>query len=104
MRFRPFLVLAAGAAVGTAACGGNKDRAGGDTAGDTIAVPAAAVDTAAPTPQDSTGATVTTGAPGAGTAASGTRAEKAEGVDTPITKKLRAKDSAQKTADTAKRP
>jgi hypothetical protein len=55
-------------------------------------------------PQDTTGATVSTGAPGAGTAQSGTKAEKAAGVDTPITKKLRAKDSAQKAGGAAPRP
>lgn len=66
----------------------NRDRAAHDSArGDTIAVPAAAVDTTQRTMTDSTGASVTVGAPGAGTAQSGTQA--ATGVDTPITRKIR---------------
>lgn len=64
------------------ACSG-RDGAGGDT----IAVPAAAVDTTQRTTTDSTGASVTVGAPGAGTTQSGSQA--ATGVDTPITRKLR---------------
>ena len=66
----------------------NRGAAADDRArGDTIAVPAAAVDTTQRTTTDSTGASVTVGAPGAGTAQSGTQA--ATGVDTPITRKIR---------------
>jgi len=75
------LAVSVAAATG---CSGRKDDAPG---GDTIAVPAAAVDTTRTTTVDSTGAAVTVGAPGAGTAQSG--ASKAEGVDTPITRRLR---------------
>ena len=56
-----------------------------DTTADTIAVPAAAVDTTA-RPAGG-GATVRVGTPGAGTAQSGS--DKATGVDTPITKRIR---------------
>ena len=73
--------------LGAAACS-SRDGAARDSArGDTIAVPAAAVDTTQRTMTDSAGASVTVGAPGAGTAQSGTQA--ATGVDTPITRKIR---------------
>jgi len=75
----------AGSVVATAACSGRNDNA--REGGDTIAVPPAAVDTTRTTAVDSTGAAVTVGAPGAGTAQSGASA--ATGVDTPITRKLR---------------
>jgi hypothetical protein len=90
-RLRSFLpVLAFPAAVVAAAACGNK----GDGR-DTIAVPAAAVDTTPNTNQQG-GAAVTAGPPGAGTAATGATA--AQGVDTPITRKLRAEDSARRAA------
>jgi len=57
-----------------------------DTTVDTIAAPAAAVDTSVH--PAGPGAAVRVGQPGAGTAQTG--ADKATGVDTPITKKLRA--------------
>jgi hypothetical protein len=75
------VVLLAAACSGRAT--GDADSAGPDT----IAVPAAAVDTTQRTTVDSTGAAVTIGEPGAGTTQSGTQA--ATGVDTPITRKLR---------------
>ena len=87
-RLRSFLPLLAFPVV-AAACGGKGDGR------DTIAVPAAAVDTT-PNANQQGGAAVTAGQPGAGTAASG--ATKAEGVDTPITRKLRAEDSARRAA------
>ena len=79
-------ILAVGV-VTLSGCSG-RDRDARDTAGaDTIAVPAAAVDTTRTTTVDSTGAAVSVGAPGAGTTESGRSA--ATGVDTPITRKLR---------------
>jgi len=57
-----------------------------DTTADTIAVPAGAIDTSVRRAGE--GAAVRVGTPGAGTAQSG--ASKATGVDTPITKKIRA--------------
>ena len=78
-------VLAACAATLTA-CGPKDNREGDDT----LAVPAAAVDTSISVQG---GATVKAGTPGAGTARSG--AEKAAGVDTPITRKRRTEDSAR---------
>ena len=76
----------AAAALVAAACSNRNDRADG---ADTIAVPAAAVDTTQRTQTDTTtGAAVTTGVPGAGTAQSGREA--ATGVDTPITRRIKA--------------
>jgi hypothetical protein len=75
------------AALLVAACSNRRDAASDSARGDTIAVPAAAVDTTQRTMTDSTGASVTVGAPGAGTAQSGAQA--ATGVDTPITRKIR---------------
>ncbi|HET7457415.1 MAG TPA: hypothetical protein VFJ74_07155 [Gemmatimonadaceae bacterium] len=99
-RRHAFFTAALAAAASTAAAcsqGNDKQRANAaaiarettgivrDTTADTIAVPAAAVDTtvrpAGP------GAQVRVGAPGAGTAASGS--DKATGVDTPITRRIR---------------
>lgn len=57
-----------------------------DTSADTIAAPAAAVDTSVH--PAGPGGEVRVGQPGAGTAQTGS--DKATGVDTPITKKLRA--------------
>ena len=85
-------VLAVTVCVAATACG-PKDNQKGD---DTIAVPAAAVDTSAAV--QGGGATVRAGEPGAGTAQSG--APKATGVDTPITRKLRAGESARAAGDT----
>ena len=87
-------VLAATACVVATACGPKDNRQGDDT----LAVPAAAVDTSAAV--QGGGATVKAGTPGAGTAQSG--APKATGVDTPITRKLRAEDSARATGDTTR--
>ena len=87
MRFQT-LTLALAAGVALAACSNNGDS---DPGGDTIAVPAAAVDTTPPA-MDS-GATVEVGTPGAGTTESGRSV--AEGVDTPITRKLNAKQQAE---------
>jgi hypothetical protein len=75
------LSLALVASAGLLACG-NGDS---NPEADTIAVPAAAVDTTLPA-TDSTGAAVEAGTPGAGTTESGRSA--ATGVDTPITRKL----------------
>ena len=91
MRLRALLIPAL-ACVAVGACAGDGRK--GD---DTLAVPAAAVDTTPPALQEG-GAAVTVGEPGAGTAASG--AEKATGVDTPITRKLRTEDSARAAGDT----
>jgi hypothetical protein len=95
MRLRTLFVV--GAAAAATACG--RDASRDETPADTLAVPAAAVDTTT-TMGDS--ASVTTGVPGAGTAQSG--AEKATGVDTPVTRRLRAKEGARDSADTARRP
>ncbi|MFL5575688.1 MAG: hypothetical protein ACJ79S_06970 [Gemmatimonadaceae bacterium] len=69
-------------ALAASACKGRDAGKGGDT----IAVPAAAVDTTRQTRTDSTGASVTAGPAGAGTTESGRDA--ATGVDTPITRRL----------------
>ena len=82
------LTLALAAGVALAACSNNGDN---DAGGDTIAVPAAAVDTTLPA--SDSGATVEMGTPGAGTTESGRSA--AEGVDTPITRTLNAKQQQQ---------
>jgi len=95
MRLRTLFVI--GAAAAAAACG--QDASRDETPADTLAVPAAAVDT---TTTMSDSAAVTTGTPGAGTAQSGS--EKAAGVDTPITRRLQAKQSKRDSADTARRP
>ena len=79
--------LAALALALLAACSGRATGDADSAGADTIAVPAAAVDTTQRTTVDSTGAAVTTGEPGAGTAQTGTQA--ATGVDTPITRKIR---------------
>jgi hypothetical protein len=86
------------ALLGVVACKGDRDGRKGE---DTLAVPAGAVDTNPPA-IESSGATVKAGAPGAGTAASG--APKAEGVDSPITRKIRKEDSARTAPDTARKP
>jgi len=88
-------VLAASACVAAATACGPKDNRQGD---DTLAVPAATVDTSVSV--QGGGATVRAGEPGAGTAQSG--APKATGVDTPITRKIRAEDSARTTRDTTR--
>jgi len=95
MRLRSLLVLTAAAAatLGLAACGEDPGR--DETPGDTLAVPAAAIDTTTRTVTDSTGAAVTAGAPGTGTATSGAAAA---GVDTPITRRLQAKEAARDSA------
>jgi hypothetical protein len=91
MRLRALLTIGAALSVAAAsACRGNGDRSAG---GDTIAMPAGAVDTTARAQTDSAGATVQTGTPGAGTAASGNA--KATGVDTPITRRLRSSEPAR---------
>jgi hypothetical protein len=95
MRLRTLFVI--GTAVASAACGSDASR--DETPADTFAVPPGAVDT---TTLMSDSASVSTGAPGAGTAQSG--AEKATGVDTPITRRLQAKEAARDSADTTKRP
>ena len=102
LRSRTLLALPAAAVAALAAC-----EVKGDGKGDTIAVPAAAIDTTNRTSQAG-GAAVTAGTPGAGTAATGASA--ATGVDTPITRRLREgqakRDSAaqQGAASGAKRP
>ena len=90
------ILFVIGAAAATAACGSDASR--DETPADTFAVPSAAVDT---TTTMSDSASVTTGAPGAGTAQSG--AEKATGVDTPITRRLQSKEAARDSADTTRR-
>ena len=80
------LTLALAAGVALAACSKGGDA---DSRGDTIAVPAAAVDTTIPA--SDSGATVDVGTPGTGTTESGRSA--ATGVDTPITRKLNAEQA-----------
>lgn len=91
--------LLVGAVVALAACGGGEAKqdtatAGGDIVrqGDTIAVPAVAVDTSSP--RVGSGANVQVGAPGAGTAESGRTVS--PGVDTPITHKIIGKEAEAK--------
>jgi hypothetical protein len=101
MRLHTLFMLGAAAAAATvSACGSDATR--DETPADTLAVPAAAVDTTTTTVTDSAGAAVTTGVPGAGTAETG--AEKATGVDTPITRRLREKEAARDTTGGAARP
>jgi hypothetical protein len=93
IRLRTRVLAASACAAALTACGPKDNREGDDT----LAVPAAAVDTSV---SIQGGATVKAGEPGAGTAQSG--AEKAAGVDTPITRKRRAEDSARAARDTAR--
>jgi hypothetical protein len=94
IRLRTCVLAVSACAAALTACGPKDDRKGDDT----LAVPATVIDTAAAV--QGGGATVKAGTPGAGTAKSG--APKETGVDTPITRKLRAEDSARAARDTTR--